>query len=490
MWFILISLAVFPISTFALQQQQQPLSSNRVFIAGLKTKDPDILKAHLESKFGCVNDVFILKETSNPYAFVTFRNDLDAERSINNADNEPLYYSDIKPALASASNPRTKSAIRKQRSQQQDETNERLARESTVILQVQKSHLERISDFLISKSSYLDVEVVDWVETNSKSVALMGVKGTPSLVDNLQTLLRSLDFPLLGLNKVYVLQPELAVVGGDLTDCWAACEDLLQKTNDDDATYRLNVFPPKMLSDVLGHLPDSDDEITRKISPTTYSHELSILKLKPSGSNKEFFLIGSYKALQYSSANQGSLDDVSRAYHKLQEAFSRYDFNRVGNTVSQKKIATALDCGAAPGGWTKYLDEAFQCQTIYSIDPGDLSPSIAAKPNVVHLQMKIEEVFEKYAQRLGFIDIWVSDMCLHQMSSQIDTFLEARERGIVGSGTFFILTLKCNVGRSRKFFDAQAAEQAARLKDVTRNLQTLHLFANRSGERTLIGHLK
>mmetsp|Transcript_11517 Transcript_11517/g.14555 ORF Transcript_11517/g.14555 Transcript_11517/m.14555 type:complete len:96 (+) Transcript_11517:828-1115(+) len=93
------------------------------------------------------------------------------------------------------------------------------------------------------------------------------------------------------------------------------------------------------------------------------------------------------------------------------------------------------------------------------------------------------------------VDIWVSDMCLHQMSEQVDLMLQAKEVGIIGEGTFFVLTLKCNMGHSREAFDEQVATQCDRLLSlgnsggVVRDLQTIHLFSNRGGERTILGYL-
>jgi 23S rRNA U2552 (ribose-2'-O)-methylase RlmE/FtsJ len=41
------------------------------------------------------------------------------------------------------------------------------------------------------------------------------------------------------------------------------------------------------------------------------------------------------------------MDKVSRAYHKMKEVFTRIDCLRLADTAQW----TAIDVGAAPGGW-------------------------------------------------------------------------------------------------------------------------------------------
>eukprot|EP00536_Pseudo-nitzschia_multiseries_P018787 jgi/Psemu1/328913/estExt_fgenesh1_pg.C_31120002 len=87
------------------------------------------------------------------------------------------------------------------------------------------------------------------------------------------------------------------------------------------------------------------------------------------------------------------------------------------------------------------------------------------------------------------LDVWVSDMCVKDVRGQIDALLAARDACVVGPGTFFVLTLKCVVGYSAKAFEYQTNEQVARLSGISRDVQVVHLFSNRSSERTVIGYL-
>jgi hypothetical protein len=124
---------------------------------------------------------------------------------------------------------------------------------------------------------------------------------------------------------------------------------------------------------------------------------------------------------------------------------------------------------------------------VYSIDPGALDPTVESLSQVQHLRLKVEDALPTL--KGVHIDLWVSDMCLHQMSEQIDWLLSAKDAGVVGKGTFFVLTLKCKVGHSKASFDSQVSEECKRLEGITRDLQVFHLFSNRSGERTIMGYL-
>eukprot|EP00978_Attheya_sp_CCMP212_P049163 scaffold626591_cov63-Attheya_sp.AAC.1 len=74
------------------------------------------------------------------------------------------------------------------------------------------------------------------------------------------------------------------------------------------------------------------------------------------------------------------------AYYKLQEAFGRQEGQ---NDLFRENTPTvALDCGAAPGGWTNYMLDETPCEKVYSVDPGELAPSVATMPGVHHLPIK------------------------------------------------------------------------------------------------------
>ena len=103
--------------------------------------------------------------------------------------------------------------------------------------------------------------------------------------------------------------------------------------------------------------------------------------------------------------------------------------------------------------------------------------------------MTVEEALPRIKSEEPTIDLWVSDMCLHSMESQVDWLLDAKNMGVLQSPTFFVLTLKCNIGYSASAFDRQVSLQLDRVRSMTRDVFSVHLLSNRSGERTVMGYL-
>lgn len=201
---------------------------------------------------------------------------------------------------------------------------------------------------------------------------------------------------------------------------------------------------------------------------------------------------------------------ISRAYWKLQEAWVRYKYEAPSlceRIPSDREPMWALDCGAAPGGWTKFLFRPGIVDRIFAVDPGALAPEVVPGLDTTHssptpIVRYVDETIQKALPELAselraaadqrknpFLDIWVSDMCVKDMEGQIDFFLMARSEGVIGAGTFFVLTLKCLLGYSATAFDQQTEQQVRRLDGISRDVHVVHLFSNRSSERTVIGYL-
>lgn len=256
----------------------------------------------------------------------------------------------------------------------------------------------------------------------------------------------------------------------------------------DDSVVRLNVFPPKRMASILREL----EQCNVNVAPTGYTHFLNVVQLTDDQNKCGVWMLGlsdrTWSRMQQNGSvyNDEGHANVCRAYYKLEEALSRYTCN---NDIWKKSSLVALDCGAAPGGWSKYLSEQPGVNHVYSIDPGALDQSVAALKAVQHVQLRVQDTLPILLKDDVRIDVWVSDMCLHHVSEQLDWLLTARDMGLVGPGSFFVLTLKCKVGHSKASFDAQVSEQCKRLDGVAEHLQTIHLFSNRNGERTVMGYL-
>lgn len=94
-------------------------------------------------------------------------------------------------------------------------------------------------------------------------------------------------------------------------------------------------------------------------------------------------------------------EQLSRAEFKLLEAFEVFG-------VGIPQGGTALDLGAAPGGWTRILRE--QGLKVLAVDPADLDLTLTKDPEVRYIKGYAAEWVDKLkAQRVKF-DMVVSDM--------------------------------------------------------------------------------
>lgn len=243
------------------------------------------------------------------------------------------------------------------------------------------------------------------------------------------------------------------------------------------ARVRVQTFPAHLQPNLTASL-DCEENII--MTPTDYTHVLSLIKV-----NESVCFMGLVEAVNFvciANKDCNSRKEVMpRAYYKLQEAFERFS----GDTDSLLRNKVALDCGAAPGGWTQYLMEQ-GCRNVYSVDPGDLLPSVLGINGVEHLQMKLQDAIPKLPP--NSIDIFVSDMCLHEMEAQVDMLFEAKP--LLKPNVFFVVTLKCVAGHSDSSYDSQVQKVVSRLDDVAFGVKTMHLFVNRSRERTVMGYLR
>jgi 23S rRNA C2498 (ribose-2'-O)-methylase RlmM len=251
--------------------------------------------------------------------------------------------------------------------------------------------------------------------------------------------------------------------------------DLISKLSNN-ARIRVQTFPAHLQPTLTASLTSVENVI---LSPSDYTHVLSLVKV-----NESVCFMGVVEADKFVCiANKdccSQVKDIPRAYYKLQEALERFG----GDLQSQLKDKVALDCGAAPGGWTQYLMHR-GCAKVYSVDPGDLLPSVLRIHGVEHLKMKLQDAILILPQ--NSIDVFVSDMCLHEMETQIDFMVNAKP--LLKKNALFVLTLKCVVGHSDSSCNLQVEKVVSRLEGICFGVKTMHLFVNRRRERTVIGYL-
>ncbi len=123
-------------------------------------------------------------------------------------------------------------------------------------------------------------------------------------------------------------------------------------------------------------------------------------------------------------------DQLSRAEFKLLEAFEVFN-------VGIPKTGTALDLGAAPGGWTRVLRE--QGLRVLAIDPADLDPSLTDDREVSSIKGYAAEWVDKLkAQRVKF-DVVVSDM---RMDARDAARLMVNAAPLLHLRSFAVISLK------------------------------------------------
>ena len=156
---------------------------------------------------------------------------------------------------------------------------------------------------------------------------------------------------------------------------------------------------------------------------------------------------------------------ISRAEHKLLEALGVFH-------LTLPSEGTALDMGAAPGGWTHVLRQ--RGLRVVAVDPGDLDPRLVGDPGVVHVRGKIEA----YLNAGRRFDMLANDMRM-DASESVAVMLEARP--CLKSGGLAIVTLKLLIeheSASRTL--ATVRDSIARLARSYAVLGARQLFHNRS----------
>ncbi|MFD2169455.1 SAM-dependent methyltransferase [Tumebacillus lipolyticus] len=159
-------------------------------------------------------------------------------------------------------------------------------------------------------------------------------------------------------------------------------------------------------------------------------------------------------------------EHVSRAKFKLMEAEERFDLDLT-------QFQSALDVGAAPGGWTSLLLE--RGLNVTAVDPGHLHPSLLDHPQLTYLQKNAGDV--TFAE--GSFDLLVCDMSWSpkQMSKLVAELLPALQPGGI-----LVITVKL---MHKKPFQT-VKETLQNLEPDVMLLKAKQLFHNRE-ELTLYG---
>lgn len=479
-------------------------TGTRIFLSEVdRTLGVEKLTVELKKVFqayGDVREVFVPTRSTKAYAFVRFNLPEETRNALRITTPHNLFKI-IEPARDI--NPRNKKrAERTKKAQSELAEKESLLKRSNVVCQVHKSHFERLCNFLEKYAEAGEFKVSGTIpRANSRSISFVFVFAEKR--QEFCTWLNSFWFLKRSLHRTFLVDNTLTPTSSGSSGVGVVASRILEALSKlgNGASVRLCVFPPRLCQPLLNSLEDQRDDFKKKVaanfSPTNVTHILGVIQLlepAPLDVHDGLYCFGIWESnaldvatvlsSRTNTSTRHKKGDVCRAYWKLEEAFDRYDY------PLPSKPKKSLDCGAAPGGWTLFLDRKLQSQTIYSIDPGELDETVLKLPSVNHWRKTIQKSLPKLQQEKSRIDVWVSDMCVKDMEQQVDWLLKAFEMTVIGQGTFFVLTLKCILGHSSQTFDILVEQQLQRLKPLARNLQMVHLFYNRFSERTVLGYIK
>ncbi|MDP5276794.1 SAM-dependent methyltransferase [Chengkuizengella axinellae] len=155
-------------------------------------------------------------------------------------------------------------------------------------------------------------------------------------------------------------------------------------------------------------------------------------------------------------------DQISRAEFKLLEAMDVFD-------IQLPEKCTALDLGAAPGGWTRVLLQ--HNATVYAVDPANLDRVFKKNPKVKHFKETAQLFFKKDVGTK--FDIVVNDMRMDTIES-VELMGEAKK--LLKANSLMILTLKL----PKKNVKNRVDQAISTLKKWYEVLGVKQLFHNRS----------
>ena len=148
--------------------------------------------------------------------------------------------------------------------------------------------------------------------------------------------------------------------------------------------------------------------------------------------------------------------------------------------------ATAIDVGAAPGGWTQHLARCGRYGRVIAVEPGDLDQAVAALAGVTHIRARAEDALAEIKAAIKSGDA-LADLLTCDANIPVQTLGDVLGPvvGLLRVGAPAIITLKTFSPSRVK--DKAAAEVGEALAKVSlRVVWCLWLVANTRCERTLV----
>ena len=140
----------------------------------------------------------------------------------------------------------------------------------------------------------------------------------------------------------------------------------------------------------------------------------------------------------------------------------------------------AVDIGAAPGGWTRFLSATQRYPTVTAVDPGELLPEVLELPGVKHLRKPAQEA----ASEIQMAELLVCDVNRDPRDTAKEMLLPLAEKLVPHAPLIFTLKLP------KRMPEHGVAKWGNDVEDILgvefEHFKLVWLFGNTHNERTLI----
>lgn len=358
-----------------------------------------------------------------------------------------------------------------------------------------KSHANRIIRYFENETIRKRMFPLD--PDGSPCAASASILGYGNNVEKVGTLL--VIFPRIALSPVewvtwiysslfqHIVMRMYFVEGGKDGKHAATVEELIDHMGRDFVTQgpvRLMCCPRTLETTIIDIYDNMGGASPFEFHPVTFKHVLHVIQL-PDGSLR--YSMRSPEET-YHTRSDGSAripGQFCKAAGKLQEALMVTGFFE--NHVEGHGIA--IDVGSAPGGWTHQL--ARHMESVLSIDPANLHPTVLALKNVVHIKKMSQHAGAEIESILGDRQVSLLSCDANRHPDRLGEML-APALQYLQKGGLLILTLKFTArgeNRVRKCLESLAdtfsqgnTVEASPLTDM----QALFLLANTQNERTVV----
>ena len=266
---------------------------------------------------------------------------------------------------------------------------------------------------------------------------------------------------------------------------------------------RIHAHPFSFSGEILDFIDEQEVFKLKKIicSPTEFSHLLVAVRLDEARVGWGLFTKNEYKNV-ISRPGDGDPSptfdlNFNRAELKIAEALQLLSIEESKFLFTNELLA--VDVGAAPGGWTRYLATHRQEDVkVIAIDPAELDKEVEDLNNVAHLRLKAQMVEEtgmlkqEGARLLG--DAWRDKFRLLVCDANMDIRDTLRElvmplsKNLV-SGGVLIVTIKLGrrVGKEGIAVKEESAKNILIEGGMQQDSIRIHwLFGNSNNERTIV----